>query len=43
MLDIIRVGTPTLPESGDVFHFEQTLDHSLGGEEGLCQRNWGIQ
>ena len=33
MLDLIRVGTPTLPESGDVFHFKQTLDHSLGGEE----------
>ena len=30
MLDLIRVGTPTLPESGDVFHFKQTLDHSLG-------------
>ena len=43
MLDLIRVGTPTLPESGDVFHFKQTLDHSLGGEEVFCQRNWGIQ
>ena len=43
MRDLIRVGTPTLPESGDVFHFKQTLDHSLGGEEVFCQRRWVIQ
>ena len=43
MLYLIRVGTPTLPESGDVFHFKQTLDHSLGGEDVFCQRGWLIQ
>ena len=44
MLDLIRAGTPTLPEYGDVFHFKQRLDHSSGaGEEVFCQRRWVIQ
>ena len=34
MLDLIRAGTPTLPESGDVFHFKQ----SLGNEEGKFRK-----
>ena len=41
MLDLFRAGTPTLTESGDVFYFEQTLDHSLVGEGSILPTKMG--